>query len=127
MPASPWRTFGAPEPNGNFVVLLSYFPLKSYWRMPSLFRYTAQVEKQLASAQGLLGYSVLARPLTKRFWTLSAWKNVDALQAFVQHPPHVRLMAALAPHMDKTKFVRWTVKGCDLPLRWDKALRRLPL
>jgi len=53
MRASPWRTFGAPEPNGNFVVLLSYLPLKSYWRMPWFFRYTAQVEKQLASAQGL--------------------------------------------------------------------------
>jgi hypothetical protein len=34
-----------------------------------------------------------------------------ALHAFVQDPPHVRLMAALAPHMNKTKFVRWTVKG----------------
>ena len=29
------------------------------------------------------------------------------MRAFVQHPPHLRLMAALAPHMDKTKFVRW--------------------
>ena len=35
----------------------------------------------------------------------------DALRAFVQHPPHVRLMAALAPHMGETEFVRWTVKG----------------
>jgi hypothetical protein len=26
--------------------------------------------------------------------------------------------------MDKTKFVRWAVKGSDLPLRWDDALRR---
>jgi hypothetical protein len=39
------------EPGENL-----YLPLKSYWRMPSFFHYTAQVEKQLASAQGLLGY-----------------------------------------------------------------------
>ena len=75
----------------------------------------------------MVGYSLLARPLSKRFWTLSAWKNEDALRAFVQHPPHVRIMSALSLHMDKTKFVRWTVKGSDLPLRWDEALRRLPL
>ncbi len=37
---------------------------------------------------------------------------------------HVRLMAAFAPHMDETKFVRWTVKGSQLPLRWDDALLR---
>jgi quinol monooxygenase YgiN len=83
-----------------------------------------QVTRQLASARGLLGYSVLTQPLSKRFWTLSAWKDEAALSAFVQHEPHLRLMAALAPHMDKSKFVRWTVKGSQLPLRWDDALGR---
>jgi quinol monooxygenase YgiN len=127
MPASPWRTLGATDPNGEYVALLSYLPLKSYWRIPRFFFYTVQVVKQLASAEGVLGYSVLARPLSRRFWTLSAWKDEAALRAFVQHPPHVRLMIALAPHMDETKFVRWTVKGSELPLRWDNALSRLPL
>jgi hypothetical protein len=124
MPASPWRTFSSPDPDGDYVALLSYLPLKSYWRVPPFFLYTSQVAKQLASAHGLLGYAVLARPLSKRFWTLSAWKEEAALRAFVQHSPHVRLMAALAPHMDKTKFVRWEVKGSQIPLLWDDALRR---
>jgi quinol monooxygenase YgiN len=124
MPVSPWRTFGSPHPNDDFVALLSYLPLKSYWKVPPFFLYTAQVVKQLASAQGLLGYSVLARPLSKQFWTLSAWTDEAALRAFVQHPPHVRLMAALAPHMGETKFVRWMVKGSKQPIGWDDALRR---
>jgi hypothetical protein len=106
-------------------VLLSYLPVKSYWRMLPFCLYTIQVMKQLASARGLLGYSLLARPLSKRFWTLSAWENARALQEFVQHPPHVTIMAALTPHMDKTKFVRWRVQGSQLPLRWDEALQRL--
>jgi quinol monooxygenase YgiN len=127
MPASPWRTFGSPDPNGDFVALLSYLPLKSYWRLLPFVVYTVQVVKQLATADGLLGYSLLARPLSKRFWTLSAWNSEDALRAFVQHPPHVRIMSALAAYMDETKFVRWTVKGSDLLLRWDDALRRLAL
>jgi quinol monooxygenase YgiN len=124
MPATPWRTFGAPDPNGEFVALLSYLPLKSYWRVLPFFLYTAQVVKQLTSAQGLLGYSVLARPLSKRFWTLSAWNSEAALRTFVDHPPHVRIMTALTPHMDKTDFVRWMVKASELPLSWDDALRR---
>jgi heme-degrading monooxygenase HmoA len=124
MPASPWRTFGSPDSNGDFVALLSYLPLRSYWRVPPFFLYTTQVVKQLASAQGLLGYSVLARPFSKRFWTLSAWEDDAALRAFVEHPPHVRVMAALTPHMNKTKFVRWMVKGSQLPLLWDDALSR---
>lgn len=82
--------------------------------------------KQLASAQGLLGYSLLARPLSKRFWTLSAWQNEEALRAFVHLPPHQRIMAALTPHMHKTQFIRWMVKGSQLPLQWDDALSRRP-
>ena len=78
----------------------------------------------MASAKGVLGYSVLARPLSQRFWTLSVWKDEAALHAFVQYPPHVRIMTALAPHMGETKFARWTVKGSELPLRWDDALSR---
>ena len=83
--------------------------------------------KQMASAEGVLGYSVLARPLSKRFWTLSAWKDDAALRTFVQYPPHVRIMTALTPHMGETKFVRWTVKGSELLLHWDDALRRFSL
>jgi quinol monooxygenase YgiN len=126
MPASPWRTFGSPEPERDYVALLSYLPLKSFWRIPHFFLYTAQVTKQLASAEGVLGYSVLARPLSKQFWTLSAWKDNAALRTFVQYPPHVRIMNALAPHMGETKFVRWMVKGFQMPLSWEDALSRRP-
>ncbi len=125
MPESPWRRFGSVDSEGEYLALLSYLPLKSYWRVLPFFLYTAQVVKQLASAPGLLGYSVLARPLSKRFWTLSAWDGEAALRAFVQHPPHVRIMVKLTPHMGETRFVRWTVKGSQLPLRWDDALPRL--
>jgi quinol monooxygenase YgiN len=124
MPASPWRSYVSPRTDDNYAALLSYLSLKSYWRVPLFLFYTAQVAKQLASARGLLGYSVLTRPLSKSFWTLSAWKDDAALRAFVERSPHVRIMTALAPHMDQTKFLRWTVKGSQLPLPWDDALRR---
>ena len=124
MPASPWRTFGFPDPNRDFLAVLSYLPLKSYWRLPSLVIYLVQVVRQLKASDGLLGYSLLASPLSKQFWTLSAWRSEDALGTFVRSAPHLRIMSALAPHMGQTKFIRWTVKGSQLPLQWDDALRR---
>lgn len=124
MPASPWRAFLSPDPAGDYLGLLSYLALKSYWRMPLFFFFTAQIAKQLASAEGLLGYSVLTHPLFKRFWTLSAWKDDAALYAFVRRPPHAHIMTKLAPDMERTNFLRWTVRGSQLPLRWDDALRR---
>ena len=127
MPASPWRTFGSPDSNGDFVALVSYFRLKSYSRVFPFFLYAPRVMKQLAEAEGLLGYSLLAQPFSKRFFTFSAWQNEADLRAFVQHPPHLLAMTALVPHMDKTHFVHWSVKGSALPLRWDDALRLLTL
>lgn len=125
MPAKPWQGFGSPDANGVYVALVSYLPLRSYWRAIPFSIYTAQVIVQLARAEGLLGYSLLARPLLKQAWTLSAWKDENALRAFLQHPPHVRIMTTLGPYLGQTKFVRWMVKGSELPLRWDDALRRI--
>jgi quinol monooxygenase YgiN len=125
MPASPWKTVRPGGPDSEFVALVSELPLRSYWRLLPFVVYTAQIVRQLSNADGLAGYSLLARPLSKRFWTLSAWTNEAALMAFVRHPPHVRIMSALAPHMKQTSFVRWTVKGSQMPLRWEDALPRL--
>jgi hypothetical protein len=66
----------------------------------------------------------LAHPFSKKAWTLSAWESNDALEAFVNDPPHVRIMTALAPYLDQTAFLRWTVTGSQLPLTWPDALAR---
>jgi quinol monooxygenase YgiN len=124
MPPVPWRTLASPDPNREFLALLSYLPLESHWRILPFLIYTAQITRQLAATKGVLGYSLLARPLSKRFWTLSAWESEDALQTFVHQSPHGRVMNALAPHMQQTQFLRWSVKGAQLPLSWDDALRR---
>jgi hypothetical protein len=72
----------------------------------------------------LIGYSLRAQVAAKQFWTLSVWEDETSLQAFVVAPPHVAVMKAMAPFMGATRFVRWDVKGSELPLRWDDALRR---
>ncbi len=124
MPAKPWPTFGAPNPDANSLALLSCLPLKSFARVLPFMFYTAQVINQLSAAPGLLGYSLLARPLSKKFWTLSAWDTDADLHAFVRHPPRVRIVIALAPHVAKTEFICWPVKASQLPLQWEDALAR---
>jgi hypothetical protein len=124
MPASPWRTLRTPSPDREYLALLSYLPLKSFWRLPPFFLYTLQVMKQLSASKGVVGYTLLARPLAKKAWTLSAWESNEALETFVNDPPHLRIMSALAPHLHKTSFLRWPVKGSQLPLKWPDALAR---
>jgi len=126
MPPRPWQSFRKPDPNQEYLALLSYLPLKHFWMIPKFLIYVFETQKQLSQSEGLIGYSLLAHPIAKNFWTLSAWENEKALNDFVRKAPHSRVAMAMLPHMDqtKTKFVRWSVRGSELPLKWKEALRR---
>lgn len=84
----PWKSTQKAEPGRDYLALLSFLPLKSYWGLPGFVLGTAGVMKQLAAAEGLVGYSLLGRPLAKSFWTLSVWQDEAALDEFIRHPPH---------------------------------------
>lgn len=105
-------------------MLLSFLPLKQSSRIPEFLLYTWRVVRQLKPARGLIGYSLRAKFLHKSFWTLSVWENEEALRAFVRAVPHREIMTALAPHMGRTSFKQWTIKGTELPPDWNDALRR---
>jgi quinol monooxygenase YgiN len=120
----PWRSQARAVPGRDYVALLSYLPLRSFWGLPRLLVYTARIRRQLRASSGLIGYSLRAQVAARRFWTLSAWEDEAALQAFVTAPPHAAVVQALAPHMGATRFTRWIVQAADLPLRWDDAVER---
>jgi len=124
MTETPWQSYSSAAPERDYVALLSCVPLNSAWSLPRFALYSTRIRRQLRASSGLIGYSLRARLDAKQFWTLSAWEDEAALQAFVAAPPHVAVMKAIAPYMGATRFVRWNTKGSELPLRWDEALRR---
>jgi hypothetical protein len=124
-PPLPWETLTAPDPAKEYVALLSFLPLKHYRTILLFFWLTFKTQQQLKRAKGLIGYSLQAEPLARRFWTLSAWEDQQSLMLFVHELPHGKIMQTLSPHMAKTQFVQWKVKGSDLPLRWDAAKERM--
>ncbi len=67
MPALPWVQVCEPEPDATLVVMVSRLPLRSYTRIPSFLRATSRIRRQLATAEGLVGYSLDAKLLTKTF------------------------------------------------------------
>src|SRR4029453_1328261 len=91
----PWRSFADVEPTQEYVVMASRLPLRSYRKLPAFLRLTAAVRKQLAEAEGLIGYSPPAHPLAKRFFTLSVWRTQDDLGAFARALPHATIVAEL--------------------------------
>jgi hypothetical protein len=124
MPARPWQILDQAEPQRDYLVQLSYLPLVRYRSLPRFGRWLLAIQKQLSQTKGVVGYSLLARPLKREFWTLSAWSDRSALHDFVRAAAHVRAMSALRGHMGQTVFIEWALAGKDLPPRWNDALKR---
>jgi quinol monooxygenase YgiN len=122
---SPWKTLGVLESDGQYLVLASSIPPKSFSSTWSLFRGSRVVRQQLLTADGVLGFALLAEPLRKNYATLSVWRDGEALDAFAGTDPHARLMADLSPSMNAPRFVRWTISGSDGIPSWTEALDRL--
>jgi len=125
VPATPWRSFGTAEDNEAYLVLASRLPLRSYLTVPRFLVLSARIARQLEGTSGLVGYSLLAQPLHKTFWTLSVWRGQAALEAFVETMPHQGVMRKLRPRMRPTTFTSWAVTGAALPISWDEAIERL--
>ena len=124
MPVKPWVTYRRPEPNREYLAILSELPLRRLRSLPEFFGYVWRVGTQLKQSSGLIGYSLFARPLRLKFWTLSVWDSDAALIDFVNHMPHRRVMTALQGKMHQTRFKRWNIMGSEYPPSWEDALER---
>lgn len=126
MPALPWTTgpFN-PTDDQELHVLTSTLPLARYRDVPRFLRWAMQIRKQLATTDGVAGYSLDARLLRKTFYTLSAWQDRDAMNRFVQSGRHAAMLADMAGRLGQSTFVESSTHANGLPLDWVAAKQRL--
>ena len=124
MPTKPWVSLRRPDPDREYLVLLSELPLKRFRDLGAFLLYTWRIQRQLRRMPGVLGYSLRAHILERRFWTLSVWEGEDALRQFVIENPHGYVVTALQGKKGRTRFVRWSLRGSELPPHWQDALTR---
>ena len=125
MPDLPWTSRSHMEPSPEYLVMASHLPLRRLSSTVRFFRAVNAVRGQLAHTDGLIGYTLRARPLARDYWTLSVWKDRDALTEFMRTSPHVAIMTSLKPVMEPTKFIYWTINGADGRPSFTDALERL--
>jgi heme-degrading monooxygenase HmoA len=121
----PWTSRAEMEPGLAYLVMASHLPLKRITGTVSFFRAVSAIRKQLAGADGLVGYTLRAKPLARDYWTLSVWQDESALRAFMRTAPHAGVMSSLRPLMGPTKFVTWNIRAADGRPNLTGALERL--
>jgi len=124
MPTKPWTTFYQPDDERKYLALLTELPLRSFLDIKVLLGHALNIQSQLRSTPGVIGYSLSAKLFSKQFWTLSVWEDENALRAFVTNAPHLAAMKALRNRMKRTRFVRWKILGSEYPPEWREAFGR---
>ncbi|WP_031073068.1 DUF3291 domain-containing protein [Streptomyces sp. NRRL WC-3742] len=125
MPTLPWITPNPTTPGTEAVVMASRFEVRSLADVPRFFLKAMAVWKQLHSTPGVVGASLVARPLKRTFYTLSAWESREALNAFAAAEPHRTVMTGLRSTTKESTFTFWQAPVDRLPIAWPDAQRRI--
>ncbi|HEX6518481.1 MAG TPA: DUF3291 domain-containing protein [Streptosporangiaceae bacterium] len=125
MPTLPWTIPNPAPPNAQACAMASRFEVRSIKDVPRFFLKSLAAWRQVRSAPGCLGASLITRPLRRVFYTLSAWQDRDALYAFAAAQPHRDIVVGLRPTTRSATFTFWDVPTGQLPLTWDDAQQRL--
>jgi heme-degrading monooxygenase HmoA len=103
---------------------LSYLPLNKWRAIPKFMRYTYRIRRQLATSEGLIGYSLDANVQSREFWTLSVWEDEESLRRFAQRTPHGRVMTDLLSDMGQTLFFPFRVDDSSIPEAVERVGRK---
>ncbi|MFF4764736.1 DUF3291 domain-containing protein [Streptomyces sp. NPDC001292] len=126
MPTLPWTTPNEPRPGVTIaLVMASRLEVRSLKDVPRFCLQSLAAWKQVRGAQGALGASLIADPLRRTFWTLSAWESREQLYAYAQAEPHHTIVKGLRSTMRQSVFTFWEVPVGELPITWADAKRRI--
>jgi hypothetical protein len=119
MATLPWTPAGATAagqpPAGTMLVLASRLELRRFRSVPGFLVAAMQVRRQVRRSPGAVGVSLVAQPGRRTFWTLSAWTDQVAIDAFFGTAPHRDIMRTFRDAMESASFVTWTVDAGELP------------
>jgi hypothetical protein len=125
LPALPWVTREKIKPDTTYVAMSSCQPVNRRWSIPGFLRDTLVIRRQLAKAEGLVGYALDAEVMKGVFWTFSIWTTREHLDNFARSEPHRRIIDRLRPIMGQSKFEFFAVRSDELPMTWEQ--RKAPL
>jgi hypothetical protein len=97
--------------------------VRSVRYLPQFIWRSLQSVRQTERAAGFVAGKVL-REARNAFWTVTAWEDAAAMNAFRIAGAHLRAMPKLLEWCDEASVVHWNQETAELP-NWMEAHRRL--
>ena len=122
MPLPPLHWSAPAPPGAEAHLMASRFEVRTFADALRFLLRTPAVWKHVKSAPGAYSASLIADPLNRTFWTLSAWESEKALHAYARAEPHRSVMTGLRTTMRTAAFASWTGSPA---LDWADAKHRI--
>jgi quinol monooxygenase YgiN len=105
------------------VIVVTRLRLKDHSWEEEFYDAALAVMEQVNDSEGSLGSDALADE-NDVWWTLTAWQDLDSVQAFMSTEPFRSTMEMVDEWCDEATFVHWEQRSLDLP-DWQTSFNRL--
>ena len=96
------------------AISITRLELRGLRYLPSFFWHTSRSNKQLVVAPGYLGGGTLFESM-RAFWTVTAWRDADAMRAFRNAGAHMQAMRRLIDICCAAAYAHWQQDTTELP------------
>jgi hypothetical protein len=105
------------------LISVTRLRVRSWSYFPQFVLQSLKAARQAERSHGFLGGKLL-RNRENAFWTMTAWKDEAAMNAFRIADAHGSVMPKLLNWCDEATVVHWQQETADLP-SWQDAHRRM--
>jgi heme-degrading monooxygenase HmoA len=105
------------------LISVTRLRVRSWGYLPQFALQYLKSAKQAERSAGFLGGKLLRNP-KNTFWTMTAWKDEPAMNAFRSAGAHGAVMRKLLTWCDEAAVVHWTQETSDLP-SWQESHARM--
>jgi hypothetical protein len=96
------------------AISVTRLELRGYRFLPSFFVHTIRSQSQLVGSLGYLGGGTAMESL-RSFWTITAWRDGDAMRAFRNGSAHLKAMRRLIDICCAASYAHWQQDSTELP------------
>lgn len=118
---TPWKTVQPIDAEREYVLVVTELVPRNMRSTGPLFRGARAASAQIAAAPGIVGFATSAKPLAKRYETVSLWEDEAAIDAFARSGDHHQLVRDLAPSLDSSASSRSLRTGAAGRPTWSEA------
>jgi Domain of unknown function (DUF3291) len=97
--------------------------VRSLRYLPAFLWQTFLSQRQVVSAPGFSGGRLLI-DVGCTFWTLTVWRDEQAMKAFRGSAPHAKVMPRLMEWCNEASYAHWVSNGDSIPT-WQEAHEHL--